>query len=80
LYHILNPYKTSSNEMILKSAIEFSCKLKIIIHDSISKVYDYMFGVYFFNVVIMYIFLFKLITAIHNFFATLMILPYISDI
>ncbi len=80
MYHILNPYKTSWNEMILKSAIEFSCKLKIIIHHSISKVYDYMFGVYLFNFIIMYIFVFKLITTIHNFFTTLMILPYICDI
>jgi hypothetical protein len=56
MYHILNPYKTSSNEMILKSAIECSCKLKIIVHDSISNVYDYMFGVYLFNFIIMYIF------------------------
>ncbi len=80
MYHILSPYKTSSNEMILKNVIEFSCKLKIIVHDSISKVYDYMFGVYLFNFIIMFIFLFKLITSTHNFFATLMILPYICDI
>ncbi len=68
MYHVLSPSKTSSNEMILKSIIEFSCKLKIIVHDSISKVYDYMFGVYLFNFIIMYIFLFKLIATIHNFF------------
>jgi hypothetical protein len=72
--------KTIWNEMILKSEFEFSCKSKTIVHDFTSKVHYYMCGVYLLNLIIMYIFLFKLAIIVHNIFATLMILPYIYGI
>ncbi len=80
MYHILNPYKISSNKMVLKGAFESSYRFKIMVHDSIWKVHYYMFGVYLLNFIIMYIFLFELTILIIIFIITLMILPYICGI
>jgi hypothetical protein len=80
MYRILNPYKKSSNEMVLKGAFESSYRFKIMVHDSIWKVHYYMFGVYLLNFVIMYIYLFELTILIIIFITTLMILPYICGI
>jgi len=80
MYHILNPYKRSSNEMVLKGAFESSYGFKIMVHDSIWKFHYYLFGVYLLNFIIMYIFLFELTILIISFITTLMILPYICGI
>ncbi len=66
--HKLSPYIYFWNEMILKNAFEFSCKFKIIVHDSIFKIHYYMFNVYLFHFIIINTFLFKLTILIHNFF------------
>jgi hypothetical protein len=67
--------------MVLKSALESSCKFKTTIYYSISKVrHHYLFGVYLLNFIIMNILLFKLEILIITFFFTLMILPYVCDI
>jgi len=68
MYHILNLYKRSSNEMVLNGAFEFSYGFKIMVHDSIWKFHYYMFGVYLLNFIIMYIFLFELIILIIIFY------------
>jgi hypothetical protein len=52
--------------MILKSAFEFACKFKTIVHHITSKVHYYVFGVYLMNSIIMYIFIFKLAILIHK--------------
>jgi hypothetical protein len=80
MYDILNPYKRSSNEMVLKGAFESSYRFKIMAHDSIWEVHYYMFGVYLLNFIIMYIYLFELTILIIIFITTLMILPYICGI
>ncbi len=37
VYHILNPFNTSWDDMILKNAFEFSYKFKTTIHDPFQK-------------------------------------------
>ncbi len=43
-------------------------KFEITIHDSLFKVHCYMLNAYLLNFIIMYIFLFKLVITIHNYF------------
>jgi hypothetical protein len=77
MYHILNPYKTSWGEIILKSAFESSYRFKTTIHNSTSKVYYYIFYVYLLDFNIFYIFLFELAILTHKKISTSIILPYI---
>ncbi len=80
MYHLLSPNTTFEDERILKSAFEFSYIFETTIHCFISKVHYYMFVIYLLKFIIINIFLFKLAILIHNFFATLMIWPYVYGI